>query len=153
MFKASILSPTSAVDAPVGSFLLANGQWHICVDLGGKMVLTLTGGNEARLQTAAGDPITYLTPSLTPAFEVEIPNLHECFNEPQKKPFGAALNFTKMGLMLMGMEMDERMENAKEYFFTLQGAYFPSAKGVKVPVWGWSPLVTTADGTATFYLF
>lgn len=151
MFKASILSPTSAEDAPVGSFLLANGQWHICVDLGSKMILGLTGANESRLQTAVGDPLTYLTPSLKPGFEVEIPNLHECFKAPPDNKFGASLHFTKMGLVLKGITLQDM--NTKEYFFTLQGAYFPAVKGITVPVWGWSPLVTKADETGTLYLF
>lgn len=153
MFKASILTPTSAANAPVGSFLLANGQWHMCVDQGQKMVLTLTGASEGRLQKAEGDPFIYLTPSLKPEFEVRIPDLHQCFQAPNGKSFGAVLNFTKLGPMLKGIEMDNNMQNAKEYFFTLEGAYFPSAKGLEVPVWGWSPLVTTTDETSTFYLF
>lgn len=117
------------------------------------MILTLTGENEARLKTAAGDPLTYLTPSLKPEFEVSIPDLHQCFHSPQGKAFGAALHFTKKGLILKGTQMDDSMQSFKQYFFTLQGAYFPSAKGLEVPVWGWSPLVTTTDGTSTFYLF
>lgn len=149
MFKASILTPTSAANAPVGSFLLAEGEWNICVELGRKAVLRLTGRAQSRLLFADGDKTTYLTPSVEPGFEAGIPDLHACFQIPHDNQVGAALNYSQRGMVLHGTTF----QDMNEYYFTLNGNHIQVAPTGLIPLFGWSPLLTKSDGTGSFYLF
>ncbi|HHA2912821.1 TPA: hypothetical protein ACOD97_000160 [Stenotrophomonas maltophilia] len=149
MFKASILTPTSAANAPVGSFLLADGEWNICVDLGRKALLRLTGGSQSRLLFADGNTATYLTPSVEPGFDVEIPDLQGCFKIPNGNQLGAALNYSERGMVLHGTSLPDK----NEYYFTLAGKHIQVAPLGLVPLFGWSPKVINTDGTGKFYLF
>lgn len=149
MFKASILSPISATNAPVGSFLLADGEWNICVDLGRKAVLRLTGRAQSRLLFADGDNATYLTPKVELGFEAEIPDLHECFKIPHDIQLGAALNYSEKGMVLHGITLPDK----NKYYFTLDGRHLQVAPNGLIPLVGWSPKVISTAGTGKLYLF